>query len=253
MLLMASWVAWALPPVPPHVVDPERNGPALRRTGEVVLVHLIRLPPPRSPVIPKVADQFLFLGIDADDRPPGRFELGPAVSDVPELFVAVGVTANRELQRRNDQLAHRLDLLLKRVYGPRADQLNPNQPSLFDEPDDPPVSLPPPSSEPAVITTMVKTGHGRQKLPRNLKRQIEVIDVPEAVKQATGGEWVKIGEEVSEKLDYTPSSLFVRQIVRPKYVVRLARYLGVSRARVTQVLKRLTKPRIARTSRNTDK
>jgi len=44
--------------------------------------------------------------------------------------------------------------------------------------------------------------------------------VPEAVKQATGGEWVKIGEEISEKLDYTPSSLFVRQIVRPKYVVR---------------------------------
>lgn len=32
--------------------------------------------------------------------------------------------------------------------------------------------------------------------------------------------WVKIGEAVSEQLDYTPSSLFVRQIVRPKYVVR---------------------------------
>ena len=40
------------------------------------------------------------------------------------------------------------------------------------------------------------------------------------MKQATGGEWQKIGEEVSEKLDYSPSSLFVRRIVRPKYVVR---------------------------------
>jgi hypothetical protein len=130
------------------------------------------------------------------------------------------LAANRELNRRNDQLAHRLDLLLKRVYGPRADQLNPNQPSLFDEPDDPPESLPPPPSEPAVIATTGKAGHGRQKLPRNLNRQIELIDVPEVVKQATGGEWVRIGEEISEKLDYTPSSLFVRQIVRPKYVVR---------------------------------
>ena len=40
------------------------------------------------------------------------------------------------------------------------------------------------------------------------------------VKQATGGQWQQIGEEISEKLDYTPSSLFVRRIVRPKYVVR---------------------------------
>lgn len=36
----------------------------------------------------------------------------------------------------------------------------------------------------------------------------------------TGGAWQKIGEEISEKLDYRPSSLFVRRIVRPKYVVR---------------------------------
>ena len=38
--------------------------------------------------------------------------------------------------------------------------------------------------------------------------------------RATGGVWQQIGEEISEKLDYTPSSLFVRRIVRPKYVVR---------------------------------
>ncbi len=51
-------------------------------------------------------------------------------------------------------------------------------------------------------------------------RETEIIDVPESVKQATGGIWKMIGEEISEKLDYTPSSLFVRRIVRPKYVVR---------------------------------
>lgn len=125
-------------------------------------------------------------------------------------------------RRRNDQLAHRLDLLLKRVYGPRADHLNPLQPSLFDDPptSDTPVSTP--AAEPIVVTTttVTKPGHGRRKLPENLKRETEVVDVPEAVKQATGGTWVKIGEEISEKLDFTPSNLFVRQIVRPKYVVR---------------------------------
>ena len=46
-----------------------------------------------------------------------------------------------------------------------------------------------------------------------------MVDIPEAEKLAVGGTWVQIGEEISEKLDYTPSSLFVRQIVRPKYVV----------------------------------
>ena len=47
-----------------------------------------------------------------------------------------------------------------------------------------------------------------------------MVDLPDAVKRAAGGEWHKIGEDVSETLDYTPSSLFVRRIVRPKYVVR---------------------------------
>ena len=158
---------------------------------------------------------------------------GPATPE-PTLpaDVALCHTMVRELlvtieaeRRRNDQLAHRLDLLLKRVYGPRADALNPNPLSLFDQPpaSDTPVS-PDPPAEPTVVTTTTttgkKTGHGRRKLPENLRRETETVDVPDAVKVAAGGTWVRIGEEVSEKLDYTPSSLFVRQIVRPKYVVR---------------------------------
>ena len=129
-------------------------------------------------------------------------------------------------QRQIEQLTHRLDLLLKRLYGPRADTLSPGQLSLFDAPpvDSSPVEPPPaaaPLPEPAVITTTVrKNGHGRGKLPASLRRETEIIDLPESVKQATGGVWQQIGEEVSEKLDYTPSSLFVRRIVRPKYVVR---------------------------------
>ncbi len=35
-------------------------------------------------------------------------------------------------QRQIEQLTHRLDLLLKRVYGPRADQLDPCQLFLFE-------------------------------------------------------------------------------------------------------------------------
>jgi len=130
------------------------------------------------------------------------------------------LTTVREQQRRIDHLVHQVHQLTKRLYGPRADQLNVNQPSLFEEPpvEDAPAS--PPPTEPDVVTTVKTNGHGRRKLPENLKRETEVVDVPDSVKQAMGGEWVKIGEEVSEKLDYTPSNLFVRRIVRPKYVVR---------------------------------
>jgi transposase len=129
------------------------------------------------------------------------------------------LATNQQLQRRSDQLEYRLDQLLKRLYGPRADKLNPDQASLFYEPPpEPPPSLPEPTVEATVGKT--KPGHGRRSLPTNLRRERVVVDIPGAQKLAIGGAWVRIGEEVSEKLDYTPSSLFVRQIVRPKYVVR---------------------------------
>src|SRR5829696_5915104 len=44
------------------------------------------------------------------------------------------LTTVREQQRRIDHLVHQVHQLTKRLYGPRADQLHPNQPSLFDEP-----------------------------------------------------------------------------------------------------------------------
>ena len=129
------------------------------------------------------------------------------------------LATNHGQQRRIEQLEHRLDLLLKRLYGPRADRVNPDQPSLFEEPPtEPPPPLPSPVTEPTGYAK--PKGHGRRSLPADLRRETEVIDVQDAEKLAVGGTWVKIGEAVSEKLDYTPSSLFVRRIVRPKYVVR---------------------------------
>ena len=131
------------------------------------------------------------------------------------------LAAHHAQERQIEQLTHRLNLLLKRVYGPRADTLDPRQLFLFEtSPTENPTALAVPPEPDLVTTTEKKNGHGRRKLPENLKRETEIVDVPESVKQATGGTWQQIGEEISEKLDYTPSSLFVRRIVRPKYVVR---------------------------------
>ncbi len=53
---------------------------------------------------------------------------------------------------------------------------------------------------------------GRKALPKDLPRKTEVIEpdfIPEGAR--------KIGEDITEKLEYTPGQLWVRQIIRPKY------------------------------------
>jgi transposase len=64
-------------------------------------------------------------------------------------------------------------------------------------------------------TTEVTREHpGRTKLPEHLERR-EIIIEPE---QKTEG-CKKIGEEITEELEYEPGKLFVNRYVRPKYVV----------------------------------
>ena len=53
----------------------------------------------------------------------------------------------------------------------------------------------------------------RQPLPDHLRREIEVIE-PEGIDD----NWERIGQEVTEILEHKPGELYVRQIIRPKYV-----------------------------------
>src|SRR3954471_2414566 len=41
------------------------------------------------------------------------------------------LAALRDTRRQNDELQHRLDLLLRRLYGPRTERFNPDQPLLI--------------------------------------------------------------------------------------------------------------------------
>ena len=56
------------------------------------------------------------------------------------------------------------------------------------------------------------TPHSRQELPAHLPRK-EIIIEPE---ESTAG-LSKIGEEITEELDYLPGNLFVNRYIRPKY------------------------------------
>lgn len=64
------------------------------------------------------------------------------------------------------------------------------------------------------VVTVKKEHPGRMKLPEHLRREITILQPDTDV---TGLK--KIGEEVSEVLDYIPGELFVKQYIRPKYVV----------------------------------
>jgi transposase len=55
----------------------------------------------------------------------------------------------------------------------------------------------------------------RQPLPEHLRREIEVIE-PEGIDE----NWERIGQEVSEILEYEPGEFYVRQIVRPIYALK---------------------------------
>src|SRR3954454_6112935 len=41
------------------------------------------------------------------------------------------LAALRDTRRQNEELQHRLDLLLRRLYGPRTERFDPNQPLLI--------------------------------------------------------------------------------------------------------------------------
>jgi transposase len=143
-----------------------------------------------------------------------------------------------ELRATIERQQGHIDRLVRMTFGRRSERLT--GPTLFDgvpdaAPDlpavDPPAEPdPPPESAPAK-----RRGHGRRPRPTDLPRERVEIDLTDAEKvcpccQTTR---VRIGVDVSERLDYRPASLFVRQFVRPTYVCRCCEHAGDD-PRVTQ-------------------
>lgn len=82
------------------------------------------------------------------------------------------------------------------------------KPIPVEKPD--PDPAPPPES---------RKGHGRSPIPDHLFREVNVHDVPESDRRCKccGKELVFIGEEVSERVEYVPASVYARRKVRRKY------------------------------------
>ena len=125
---------------------------------------------------------------------------------------------NAALQRENELLRQKVDLLVRRVFGASSEKLNAAQLELLQLPAVPTTAEP----APAPVTPAPKLQQPRAprpaRLPDNLPVLEEVID-PEPVK-AQPESWRCIGQEVTEQLDYEPGRFLKRRTVRRKYVHR---------------------------------
>lgn len=141
---------------------------------------------------------------------------------VAELLAVVA-----DLRRQVESQRAHIHRLVKITFGPRGERVE--GPTLFDtvlppEPD--PVPLAAPASDRPV--SAARRGHGRRSKPAELPRERVELDLTDAEKRCPccAAVRVRVGQEISERLDYRPASLFVREVARPTYVCRVCEQAG---------------------------
>ncbi len=129
----------------------------------------------------------------------------------------------RELRlARRDQaeVQQRLDALLRRLYGPRPERLNPDQPLLFPE-TDLPLSAPPspPPDEQQPNRRGQCQPHGRRRPSRQLRHEPRRYELTAAERLCPqcGNVRAEIGVEATTQYDYKPAEVFVVEHQRVKY------------------------------------
>ena len=127
---------------------------------------------------------------------------------------------NTELEQQNAFLEQELAQLKRMLFGAKRERFIPTDPGQL------PLALdgvkqvaPEPGKEQVTYQREKPKKKGkaiRLALPAHLPREqviLEPVALPEGAR--------KIGQEVTEFMDYLPGKLFVRQLVRPKYVAPL--------------------------------
>lgn len=121
------------------------------------------------------------------------------------------------LQQENKLLREKLQLFLQRYFGGKKNEsIAPAQlewllAGLLREAATPPAVVP--ANQPVAAARKKAV---RQPLPKHLPVERVVLE-PEEIKTEPGS-WKKIGEEVTEELDWKPAKFIKRLYIRPKYV-----------------------------------
>ena len=124
------------------------------------------------------------------------------------------------LEKENALLREKIHALARRLFGVKSEQLDAAQLRLLLQGLDEPGKAPEPVGAEAPRRSQVPSPP-RSRTPRlpNHLPVVEEIILPERVKAAPE-QWRRIGEEISERLDYEPAHFLRRRTVRPKYVRR---------------------------------
>jgi transposase len=127
------------------------------------------------------------------------------------------------------QQAH-IDRLVRMTFGRRSERVTESGPAddIPDQAPSPAAGTLPAAATPPEAATPRLRGHGRRPLPADLPRERVEIDLTEAEKACPccRRTRARIGADVSERLDYRPAALFVRQIVRHTYACRYCERAG---------------------------
>jgi len=135
------------------------------------------------------------------------------------------------MKQDNALLQHRLNLLLRSSYGPRAERFDPRQLLLFGllvpplepgEPDDTASPLSEATSAQEAAAETKRKPHGRRPLPKHLPRIRIEHDLEDSDKPCPccGELRHQIGEQITNQLEHIPSNLVVLQHARIKYACK---------------------------------
>jgi len=133
-----------------------------------------------------------------------------------------------ELRKQVESQQAHIHRLVKMTFGRGGERIE--GPTLFDGLVIPEAEAPAPVEPPVpeVLTPTKREGHGRRCKPKALPRRREEIDLTDAEKHCTccGKAKIRIGQITSERLDYQPMSIFVRELICPTYARRSCEQQG---------------------------
>lgn len=150
-----------------------------------------------------------------------KFDRDRLPQDVDGCHALIGELLQNldEKERKLQRVLNFLTKLLRWRYGPKRERVDEHQLFLFagamvEQNRD----IPPPEAADAAAQP-ARAGHGRRKLPPHLERRPVVFDLSLEQKQCPQCDQPlkRIGEEISERLEYVPASLYVIREISPKY------------------------------------
>jgi len=120
------------------------------------------------------------------------------------------------VQTENQLLRQKLEFFIKRYFGgTKNESLDPKQLELLLAGLEALTVSAPVVAKPTPVRATATARPVRQALPAHLETERVVLE-PEEVKQQPAG-WRKLGEEVTEELDWKPAKFIKRLYIRPKY------------------------------------